>query len=106
MNECHACPRAFVSVFSRGCFAVAADAEVRMEGSRIMKSTIVAVVIAMGIVAMPVGASSVKTASSSAHSAVGAAVAVAPATGSTTTYALNKMRNVPVAGTAAGGKVF
>jgi len=75
-----------------------------------MKSTIVAVVIAIGIVAMPVGAS-VKTAPSSAHSVASTAVAstavaAAPATGSTTTYALNKMRNVPVAGTAAGGKVF
>ena len=77
-----------------------------MQGSRIMKSTIVAVVIAMGILAMPVGASSAKTASNATHSSSGAAVVAGTATGATTTYALNTMQNVPVRGTAAGGRVF
>jgi len=77
-----------------------------MQGSRIMKATIVAVVMSIGILAIPVGASSPKTASSTTHSSSGTAVAAGPAAVGTTSYALNTMQNVPVAGTAAGGKVF
>src|SRR3954447_24686305 len=78
-----------------------------MERSRIMKSTIVAVVIAIGILAMPVGASSVKTTSTPPQSSARTAIVAAqtPAA-SSTSYALNTMQNVPVRGTAAGGRVF
>jgi hypothetical protein len=78
-----------------------------MQGSRIMKSTIVAVAIAMGVLAMPVGAAQPRDTSTSTRdvSITSAAVAVATST-STTTYALNTMKNLPLAGTTASGTVF
>ena len=77
-----------------------------MNGSRVTKATAVVVLIAMGILAMPVGAARPETATSSTNSSVSGAASTRSATNSSATYALNTMKNVPVTGSTAGGDAF
>jgi hypothetical protein len=71
-----------------------------------MKSTLVGVAIAVGVLAMPVAAAQPTTTSTSTRDVSTTAVAVAAVTSATTTHALNTMRNLPLTGTTASGNVF
>jgi hypothetical protein len=77
-----------------------------MNGSRVTKATAVVVLIAMGILAMPVGAARPETATSFTNSSVSGVGSTGSATSSAPTYALNTMKNLPVTGSTARGDVF